>query len=187
MPLSTFSEAAFTQFYNRLVRRKGDPAATTFLFGSETVALRAEKALFDLAAWCRECPALADYLRQTPASQVAQALSQPQPPANLSAEDWAAWQAQFQAYLAEHGQMTYDLDFANPVPAEQPTALLETIKMYLQGGGSDPYARHQATLERRKQATEAVLARLHWPLKGWFQRLLRWAQRGCPRARRQPG
>lgn len=180
VPLSTMSEGLFTQFYNRLVRRKGDPAATIFLFGSETVALRAEKALFDLAAWCRERPALAIYLRQAPASQVAQALSKPQPPPNLSEEDWTAWQAQFQAYLAEHGQMTYDLDFANPVPAEQPTALLETIKMYLQGAGSDPYARHQATLERRKQATEAVLARLHWPLKGWFQSLLHWAQKASP-------
>ena len=180
VPLSTFSEAGFTQFYNRLVRRKGDPVATTFLFGSETVALRAEKALFDLAAWCRERPALADYLRLTPASQVAQALARPQPPANLSAEDWTAWQAQFQAYLAKHGQMTYDLDFANPVPAEQPTALLETVKMYLQGGGSDPYARQQTALERRQQATEAILARLHWPLKGWFQGLLRWAQNSGP-------
>jgi phosphohistidine swiveling domain-containing protein len=180
VPLSTFSEAAFTQFYNRLVRRKRDPAATTFLFGSETVALRAEKALFDLSAWCRERPPLADYLRQTPASLVAQVLAQPQPPANVSTEDWNAWQAQFQAYLAEHGQMTYDLDFAHPVPAEQPTALLETIKMYLQGGGSDPYARHRATLERREQATAAILSRLRWPLKSWFQRLLRWAHDTMP-------
>jgi len=180
VPLSTMSEASFTQFYNRLIRRKGDPPATTFLFGSETVALRAEKALFDLADWCREHPALADYLRKTPTSQVAQALSQPQPSSNLSAEDWAAWQAQFQVYLAEHGQVTYDLDFANPVPAEQPAALLETIKMYLQGGGSDPYARHRATLERREQATTAILIRLRWPLKGWFQRLLRWAHKTMP-------
>ena len=59
VPLSTMSEGLFTQFYHRLVRRKGDPAATTFLLGSETVTLRAEKALFDLAAWCRERPALA--------------------------------------------------------------------------------------------------------------------------------
>jgi len=180
VPLSTGSEACFTQFYNRLVRCKGDPAATTFLFGSESVALRAEKALFDLASWCRERPALAGYLRQTPASQVAQVLSQPVPPADLSLEDWAAWQAQFQAYLAEHGQMTYDLDFANPVPAEEPTTLLETVRMYLLGGGSDPYARHQAALERREQATAAILGRLHWPLKGWFQGLLRWAQNNAP-------
>jgi phosphohistidine swiveling domain-containing protein len=180
VPLSTGSEACFTQFYNRLVRRKGDPPATTFLFGSETVALRAEKALFDLASWCRERPALAGYLRQTPASQVARSLSQPEPPADLSLEDWAAWQAQFQAYLAQHGQMTYDLDFANPVPAEEPTALLETVRMYLLGSGSDPYARHQAALERREQATAAILGRLHWPLKGWFQGLLRWAQNNAP-------
>lgn len=180
VPLSTFSEAAFTQFYNRLVRRKGDPAATTFLFGSETAALRAEKALFDLSAWCQERPALADYLRQTPSSQAAQALALPQPPPTLSAENWAAWQTQFQAYLEKYGQVTYDLDFANPVPAEQPTALLETVKMYLKGGGSNPYIRHQATLERRAQATAAILARLHWPLKGWFQRLLRWAHETMP-------
>jgi phosphohistidine swiveling domain-containing protein len=180
VPLSTFSEAAFTQFYNWLVRRKGDPATMTFLLGSETVALRAEKALFDLATWCRARLALVDYLRQAPTSQVAQALAQPQSPAGLSMEDWAAWQAQFQAYLTAHGQVTYDLDFANPVPAEQPTALLETIKMYLQGGGSDPYARHQATLERRAQATVDVLSRLRWPLKGWFQRLLRWAHETMP-------
>ena len=32
VPLSTMSEALYTQFYNRLVRRKGDPAAATFLF-----------------------------------------------------------------------------------------------------------------------------------------------------------
>jgi rifampicin phosphotransferase len=180
IPLSTMSEAIFTQFYQKLVRRKGDPLATTFLFGSESIALRAEKALFDLAAWCGERPSLADYLRQTPASQVAQAIQKPQPPTNLSTEEWAAWQVQFQAYLAKYSQMTYDLDFANPVPAEQPGALLETIKMYLQGNGSDPHARHQATLERREQATASILARLRWPLKGWFLGLLRWAQNAVP-------
>jgi phosphohistidine swiveling domain-containing protein len=180
VPLSTMSEGFFTQFYNRLVRRKGDPSATTFLFGSETIALRAEKALFDMATWCGERLALADYLRQTPASQVAQAIPKPQPPTNLSTEDWAAWQVQFQAYLTKFGQMTYDLDFANPVPAEQPTVLLETIKMYLQGTGTDPYVRHQVTLERREKATTAILARLHWPLKGWFQGLLHWAQNSGP-------
>jgi len=180
VPLSTFSEAAFTQFYNRLVRRKGDPAATAFLLGSETVALRAEKALFDLSTWCRQHPALADYLRQSPASQAAQALAQPGPPSGLSAADWTAWQTQFQAYLAEHGQASYDLDFANPVPAEQPAALLETIKMYLLDGGSDPHIRHQAALERRARATAAILTRLRWPFKGWFQRLLAWAHETMP-------
>ncbi len=180
VPLSTFSEASFTQFYNRLVRRPGDPAAATFLYGSETVALNAEKALFDLAAWVRQHPCLADYLRQSSAAQAAQNLPLYQPPSGVTLEDWTEWRGQFQAYLAEHGQMTYDLDFVNPVPAEQPSALLETIKMYLQGGGSNPYARHQSALQRRTQAAERIVTRLHWPLKGWFQRLLRWAQENAP-------
>lgn len=180
VPLSTISESIFTQFYNRLVRRKGDPPATTFLFGSDTVALRAEKALFDLAAWYREHPDLAGYLRETPVVDVAEALSQPEPLAGLSTDNWIAWRARFQNYLEEHGQVTYDLDFANPVPAEQPVALLETLKMYLHGGGSDPYARHRAALEQRAQATTSILARLHWPLKGWFQRLLACAQDAAP-------
>ena len=180
IPLSTASEGLFTQFYHRLVRRKGDPDAATFLLGSDTAALRAEKALFDLAAWCRNRSDLADYLRKTPASQVTQALRQSQPPINLPSEGWAAWQEQFQDYLRRHGQVTYDLDFANVVPAEQPTALLETIKMYLQGSGNDPYFRQQAVLERRHQAEAAILSRLHWPLKNWFQRLLRWAQAAAP-------
>lgn len=180
IPLSTMSESLFTQFYHRLVRRKGDPEGATFLLGAETSALRAEKALFDLAAWCRNRPDLADYLRQTPASQAAQALRQSQPPAELPSECWGAWQEQFQVYLRKHGQVTYDLDFANPVPAEEPTALLETIKMYLLGSGNDPYARQQAARERRIQAEKAILARLHWPLKNWFQRLLHWAQAAAP-------
>lgn len=180
VPLSTASEACFTQFYQRLVRRKGDPEATTFLFGSETITLRAEKALYDLSAWCRERPALAGYLRQASASQVAQELARPQPPAGISPEDWSPWREQFQAYLSEFGQMTYDLDFVHPVPAEQPEVLLETVKMYLQGEGSNPYARQQAALERRKQAADAILGRLHWPFKGWFQGLLGWAQNSAP-------
>lgn len=180
VPLSTMSEGLFTQFYRRLVQRKGDPEATTLLLGSETATLRAEKALFDLAGWCRERPALTDYLRQTSASQAALAITQPRPPASLTSEDWSAWQTHFQTYLNNHGQVSYDLDFACPVPAEQPAALLETIKMYLQGSGSDPYLRQQAALEHRKQAAESILARLHWPIKNWFRRLLRWAQDTAP-------
>lgn len=180
VPLSTTSETAFTQFYNRLIRRKGDPAANTFLLGLETVPLRAEKALFDLSAWCRQHPALADYLGRTPARQVARSLALPQPPTGLSVEEWSTWQTRFQAYLAEHAQVSYDLDFANPVPVEQPEVFIETIKMYLQGIGSDPHVRQQAALERREQAAAAILARLHWPFKRWFERLLNWAHQTMP-------
>ncbi len=53
IPVSMASELLFTWFYNALVRRAGDPAGPTFLFGSENQALRAEKSLFDLADWIK--------------------------------------------------------------------------------------------------------------------------------------
>jgi pyruvate,water dikinase len=35
-------------------------------------------------------------------------------------------------------------------------------------------------VENREQATNAVLRRVGWPKKGWFQKLLRWAQDTAP-------
>ena len=67
IPASMTSEATFGIFYNRLVKRKGDPDASKFVFGTENHALRAEKALFDLAMLSKERPELADYLTCTPA------------------------------------------------------------------------------------------------------------------------
>jgi pyruvate,water dikinase len=52
--------------------------------------------------------------------------------------------------------------------------------MYLQGRGANPYERQQAAAERREQATQAVLKRLRWPLRGWFQKSLKWAQENGP-------
>jgi hypothetical protein len=50
------SEALFTMFYNRLVRREGDPPAQTFLLGFDSMPILAEKSLYDLASWSREHP-----------------------------------------------------------------------------------------------------------------------------------
>ncbi len=46
----SFSSA---RFYNALIKRKEDPAATAFLLGLESLPLRAEKSLFDLAQWAQ--------------------------------------------------------------------------------------------------------------------------------------
>src|SRR5215208_4485080 len=48
IPLAASSEALFTGFYNRLVRREGDPPAQTFLLGFDSTPIRAEKSLYDL-------------------------------------------------------------------------------------------------------------------------------------------
>jgi rifampicin phosphotransferase len=49
IPLAAGSEILFTRFYDRLVRRAGDPTAPTFLLGFDSAPIRAEKSLYDLA------------------------------------------------------------------------------------------------------------------------------------------
>ena len=63
IPVAQSSEISFGRFYRSLIKRKGDPEVTAFLLGFETLALRAEKSLYDLACWIQAKPALADYFR----------------------------------------------------------------------------------------------------------------------------
>jgi len=58
--------------------------------------------------------------------------------------------------------------------------LLDTLRFYLRGGGSDPYERQRRSADRRETATAAVLARLDPVRRNVFTRLLRWAQGIAP-------
>ncbi len=66
IPIAATSEMLFTTFYNRLVRRRGDPAASTFLLGFDSAPILAEKSLYDLAIWTRGHQELADAVRADP-------------------------------------------------------------------------------------------------------------------------
>lgn len=175
LPAATSSEVIFKRVY-RMVQRKGDPEGTMFLYGFDTLPLKAEKALYDLAQWAGQQPELASALRRMPVDDLSAALQAPQAPEGLAAEVWLAWRERFEDYLRQYGGMVYDLDFARPTPAERPEPALEAIQMYLNGQGQNPYERQRAAVELREQSTQGVLARLRWPVKGWFRKALDWAQ-----------
>jgi pyruvate,water dikinase len=176
LPAAATSEALFTRLYDSLIRRKGDPTATSFLFGFETAALQAEKSLFDIAEWMRASPALADYALQTPTEKLETDFRRETAPEALPAGLWAEWRSRFQRHLDEFGRATYEFDFANPTPQETPGPMLDAIKAYLAGKAEDPYRRQREASEKREQATKAVLERVGWPRKGLFLKLLRWAR-----------
>jgi pyruvate,water dikinase len=193
IPASTTSEILFTVFYDRLVKRAGDPPAPTFLLGYDSTPIRAEKSLFDLAMWCRSRPTLAEALVNTPTDQLVALLvarrGAGEPGSAGAGEpyaDWQEWQNRFQAHLDRFGHTIYDLDFARPVPADDPAPLLDTLKFYIQGKGANPHARQQELANRREQATQAILARLSglrrtMSLKATcFEKLLAWAQTNAP-------
>jgi pyruvate,water dikinase len=170
------SEGLFTQLYERLARRQGDPEAATFLMGYDTIPVQAEKSLFDLSRWCRERPALAAYLLATSSEQAAAQLKAEQPAVSVTAAEWLALRERLERHNSQFGHLVFDLDFAKPLPRDLPALMIETIKMYLRDEGVDPHERQQNSQTRREQATHDLLRRLKG-LKRWgIQKALAWAQ-----------
>jgi phosphohistidine swiveling domain-containing protein len=180
IPAAWITEALFTIAYNRLIKRRDDPAAPTYLLGFDSAPIRAEKSLYDLAGWVRSRAELAAYVNSTPAPQLAAQLTDGQTPPDVDAGDWREWQNRFQAHLKLYGHTIYDLDFANPVPADDPAPLLDTCKLFVSGQGVNPHTRQQRAAERREQATQAMLGRLKGLRLRLFGKLIAPAQRYAP-------
>ena len=176
LPAASMGEIFFQRFYNSLVKRKNDPEFTTFLFGFETMPVRSEQSLFDIAAWLKKNPLLADYTLRTPTSDLVAALKTDAAPEGISAESWLELCSRLDTHFDQFGRTAYEYDFANPTPAEEPSPQFEAIKLFVEDKAINPYARHQEAVEKREQATKSVLDRLGWPRKGWFEKLLKWAQ-----------
>jgi len=174
------SETIFTQLYNHLIKKKGDPDASVFVMGFESVPIRAELALYNLAEWARTCARLTAHLIATPATQLTVELESADPPAGLNPEEWSEWQRRFKEHLAKYGHFTYDLDFSKTVAADDPAPLLESCRMYLLGKAGNPYARVQVLARQREQATQATLKRLHGPLHLIFRQRVQSAQKYAP-------
>jgi rifampicin phosphotransferase len=170
IPLAAFSEVSFTRFYDALVRRPGEPPASTFLVGFDSAPILAEKSLWSLAEWTRGHPELADAVRADPAAVWA----------GGGPEHADEWRARFRAHLDRFGHATYNLDFMHPTAVDDPAPLFEALRFALDGGSAGPAARQLASAARREQLTEAAFARLDPPRALAFNRLLSWAQRYAP-------
>jgi len=170
------TEGLFTAVYNKLVRREGDPPAPTLLLGGDSMPIRSEKALHDLALWCCEHADLAAYLLEAPSSRLATHWSDAEAPPGVGGDDWREWQRRFGEHLAQFGHSLYDLDFAKPLPADEPLPLLEALKLFIRGEGANPHERQQRLFERREAAVQAALGRLKGLKLRLFRWTLRWAQ-----------
>src|SRR5215217_1601346 len=180
IPIAATSEMLFTGFYDRLISREGDPPGQIFLLGFDSTPIRAEKSLYDLGMWCGEHPKLAAALLDTPSERTLELLRMEEPPVGMGERVWDDWRLRFQAHLDSYGYAVYNLDFVNPVPADDPAPLFDTLKFYLQGQGQNPHERQRRTAARRGEATQAVLERLDAPRRNLFSSLLKWAQDVAP-------
>jgi rifampicin phosphotransferase len=174
IPAAATSEVLFTRFYDAVVRTKDDPPAQVFLLGFDSAPIRSEKSLYDLATWTRSHTELGEPLLSLPPQKFLDEAAGSEDPV------WHEWHTRFQAHLAAYGHAVYILDFMNPVPADDPVPLLETVRFFVSGKGVDPYDRQQRSATRREEATAAVLARLDPVRVKAFRRLLHWAQAAAP-------
>lgn len=179
IPLADMSELSFRGFY-RTARRKGDPPAQEFLLGFDSEPIRAVKSLYDLAGWARSDPSLVRALLESTTPELAECLRTGSAPAGVDDALWQEWRFTFQEHLALFGHAVYNLDFASPVPADDPSAQLETVKFYLRGQGTDPHERQRLLTERREELTREMASRLGPRRRALFFRLLKWAQETAP-------
>lgn len=179
IPAAWISEGLFTIIYDTLIKRRDDLPAPTYLLGFDSIPIRAEKSLYDLAEWIRTRAGLAEYLLRTPAAQIVAQLDGQSPP-DVDEGDWRRWQTRFQAHLQCYGHTIYNLDFANPVPADDPAPLLETLKLFIGGRGVNPHTRQRAAAERREQVTQAMLDRLKGLRLKLFRKFIAPARKYAP-------
>ena len=52
--------------------------------------------------------------------------------------EWTEWLDRLQDHLDHYGHTVYNLDFVNPVPADDPAPLIDTIRFYLRSSGPRP-------------------------------------------------
>ncbi|MFJ1456472.1 PEP/pyruvate-binding domain-containing protein [Nocardia sp. N2S4-5] len=174
LPAAYLSESLFTKVYNT-IKRADDPPATTFLLGFDSKPILAEQALYDLAQWVRTQPGLADRIEGWSAESLTHA---PDEGTGDAAE--AEFRERFRAHLETYGDMVYDLDFAKPLPADDPAALIQTLRYFLRDEAADPAARRSAAGRRRAEAVGTLEARRPGPRHALALRLLHWAQAAAP-------
>ncbi len=180
LPAAYNSEALFTLVYDRLVRRPDDPPALTFLLGYDSAPIWGEKSLYDLATWARAEDGLAQVLRDLPAERLAPAFAAKAAPPGVADEVWQSFVQRFAAHLDHFGHAIYDLDFAKPMPADDPAPLFGALKFFLNEQAPSPYTRQAAAVKARERAMAAVLKGRRGLRLALFWRLLRLAQSFAP-------
>ncbi|MCA0251381.1 MAG: phosphoenolpyruvate synthase [Actinobacteria bacterium] len=173
IPLSGAGELSWHALHRGLVGVRRE-TVETYLLGLDSAPLRAEQALWQLGRWVLADDALATALADP-------ALDARGPvPAGVRAELWEQWRQRFAGYLAEYGHTVYNLDFVNPVPADDPAPILQALRFVLSGAAVDPFARQARLAENRARATAALLDALDPVRRGLVARSLEWMAQVVP-------
>lgn len=177
---SAGSETLFTKVYKSVARAEDGPAASAFLMCFDSFPISSDKALYDLAMWCKDNQDIADYLLNTSSEQIVENLQRREIPENIPEKELLEWHERINNYLDQYGYSIYTIDFASPLPMDEPTPFIEMIKLYLTHQAKSPYQRQSEIAEKREKSEKEIRSRISG-LKLWaFNKSLNWAQSLAP-------
>ena len=136
-----------------------------FLSGFRSKTIEANEHLFRIARQVRESEGLYEVVMITPAKRLMQALrDHPEGEVVVNTID---------DYLKLYGHLGYSLDFAEPLPLEDPSGLLASLKTMVANRSYDP-VRHEEEATRKREAALAEIEQLLEGLPYWQFRYRNW-------------
>ena len=136
-----------------------------FLSGFKGKTMEANEHLFTIASQIREDEALTELVITTPAKRLMQTL-QATPGAASVVEA-------INGYLGIYGHLGYSLDFAEPLPLEDPSGLLATLKTMVSDENYNP-KNHEMEATRKREKAMADILELLDGLQYWQFRFRHW-------------
>ena len=150
---------------------KGELTSGMYLRGFPSKTIEGQQSLESIATEIRQHEALAERVKQTPASDLPQLLAD-SPEGQLAS-------SQLSAHLNQYGHQIYNLDFCEPTQVDNPLPVLLGLQRLL----TDPQdvATRQTALIRQRDELVAQTRSALGPLRRWvFGKLLGWAQDAGP-------
>ncbi len=136
-----------------------------FLSGFKSKTMEANEDLFVIAQKIRTSKALSELVIVTPARRMMRTLQEH--------PDAGPVVAAINEYLATYGHLGYSLDFAEPLPLEDPSGLLSTLKTMVRDENYNPKNHEKKALEKRENAMKEILGLLEG-LQYWQFRFRHW-------------
>jgi len=136
-----------------------------FLSGFKSKTMEANEHLFKISQLIRANNALYELVMTTPPKRMMSAL-QNHPDGKAAVEA-------INEYLNIYGHLGYSLDIVEPVPVEDPSGLLATLKTMVSNENYDPKKHEEEAARKREKAMEEVVSLLHG-LQYWQFRYRLW-------------
>lgn len=162
---------ALLHLFLKLFAAKHHLISGMFLSGFPSKTLQAQTDLEAIAKRALAMDPLRELVLATPVTSLLDTLQHN--------ADGSALLQELQQYLDQYGHQIYTLDFAEPTQAEDPLAVLLSLRALLQKSGAHGahMGARQAELGRQRELRLAQTKQIFGPLRRWlFQKLLRLAQ-----------